>query len=242
MKRFDRLKTIQLVILITLTAVALITILRDTDLYYLIAADPHVRLLCGLLWIVLAVSFGFLFYDFNSYSDLKRENMELDQAIYADALTGIANRYSVDVYIGQYLDRALPERMVCITLDLTSLARINHQSGHAGGDAAILAFSGILQRDAGEQCFVGRNGGNKFVVIFEDCTEKQTETWIEKVSGQVREYNSTHAEAPLICRAGIASCEADQVQSITELVALSDRRAARSDAGEPGRTADIGKA
>ena len=49
--------------------------------------------------------------------------MELDVAIYSDALTGIANRYSVDVYLGRFLNKPLPEDIGCVTIDLTNLFR-----------------------------------------------------------------------------------------------------------------------
>ncbi|MBR2562737.1 MAG: hypothetical protein IKE31_11415, partial [Eubacterium sp.] len=116
MKRFDRIKTIQLVILIALVCVALVTILRSPELFRSIAADPEIRGLSIILWLVCGLSFLFLLYDFNSYTGLKRENMELDNAVYSDALTGIANRYSVDVYIGKYLNIPLPEDMGCVTI------------------------------------------------------------------------------------------------------------------------------
>lgn len=102
MKRFDRIKTVQLALLIVFALAALLTVLGDAVLYAQIASDAHTRLLAILLWLLLGLSFVFLLYDFSSYANLKRENLELDNAIYADALTGIANRYSVDVYIAQY--------------------------------------------------------------------------------------------------------------------------------------------
>ena len=50
MKRFEWIKTIQLGIYFLLTVIALVTIFRDDALYQTIASDPHVRLLCGILW------------------------------------------------------------------------------------------------------------------------------------------------------------------------------------------------
>ena len=181
MKRFDKIKTIQLLVLIVLAAVAVLLIVRDTELYHLMAANPHVKMLGALLWILLAGSFLFLFYDFNSFADLRRENMELDHAVYSDALTGMANRYSVDVHIGQFLNKPLPADLGCITLDLVSLSGINRRHGHSGGDAAIQAFSDILLAAANGVCFVGRNGGNKFVAIFRDCTQARLQQFLEKV-------------------------------------------------------------
>ena len=225
MKRFDRIKTIQLIILIALAAAALVTILRSPELYHMIASDPQVRALCVILWLVCGLSFLFLLYDFNSYTGLKRENMELDNAMYSDALTGIANRYSVDVYIGQYLNKPLPRDMGCVTVELVNLAEINGRLGHSGGDAAIQAFSEILQGAATGVCFIGRNGGNKFLAIFRDCSQKRIDTFVTAIKEKTEERNTLHADAAIAYRIGTAFNEGEEVHTLTELVALSDRRA-----------------
>ncbi|MBQ9152811.1 MAG: diguanylate cyclase [Solobacterium sp.] len=224
MKKFDTVKTVQLVLTILLACTALITILRDTELYSMIAVNPHVRLLAFVLWIVLGLSFLFLLYDFNSYSDLKRENLELDHAVYSDALTGIANRYSVDVYIGKFMNQPLPEDIGCVTIEITNLSEINAKLGHEGGDEAIQIFSDILRTAANGVCFIGRNGGNKFLAIFRECSEARLEKFCSSVEAQVQARNEL-LEVPLRYSAGRAFHEGDAVHTITELVALSDRRA-----------------
>lgn len=225
MKRFDLIKTIQLIILIALVCGALEVILHSPELFHQIAADPQLRALSIILWLVCGLSFLFLLYDFNSYTGLKRENMELDNAIYSDALTGIANRYSVDVYIGQYLNTPLPRDMGCVTIDLTNLAEINEHLGHEGGDAAIQAFSSILQNAATGVCFIGRNGGNKFLAIFRDCSRKRLDTFAAAVRENTAERNAMHRDAAIAYSIGIAFDEGEEVHTLTELVALSDRRA-----------------
>ena len=187
MKRFDRIKTLQLILLVLIAAAALWVIWKDPELYEMIAVHPHVRILAMLLWILLGISFLFLLVDFHSWSDIRRENMELDNAIYSDALTGIANRYSVDVYIGQYLNKPLPEDMGCVTLELTNLAELNAAVGHDGGDAAIQAFADILQSASSGACFIGRNGGNRFLAIFRDCSQKRLNRFLETVEKQVED-------------------------------------------------------
>ena len=250
MKKFEILKTIQLILFIILTATALVTVFRDDELYQTIAADPHVRLLSMLLWIALGLSFLFMFFDFGSYTDLKRENIELDQAVYADALTGVANRYSCDAYLSQYQGKPLSKDMGCITLDLTSLQEINEIEGHEGGDQAIRSFSDILTT-AGEPlmntggknasgdgaqhrgCFIGRNGGNKFLIIIRNCTEKKLETYLQSVQQQVEELNKNR-KARLTYTEGSALAAGSGVTSLTALVALSDHLAMQKQEQENG--------
>ncbi len=225
MKRFDIVKTVQLVLLALIAAAALGTVLWDAELYARLASDPHTRRLGILMWVLLGVSFVFLFYDFNSYSDLKRENIELDNAVYSDALTGVANRHSVDVYLAHFIGKSVPEDMGCVTLELTNLSDLNARLGHNGGDDAIQAFSDVLVRSVSGACFLGRNGGNKFVAIFRDCTDTRIERFLNAVQEGVAGHNAATPEAEILYSTGVAFREGAAVSTVTELVALSDRRA-----------------
>ena len=225
MKKFDRIKTIQLLLLIAITAASLVVILRNSELYALIATNMAARTISVLLWLTLGLSFLFLLYDFSSYADMRRENSELDNAVYSDALTGIANRYSVDAYIGQFLGKPLPEDMGVVTIDMTNRSEINKAHGHSGGDMAIQEFASILQTAAGRACFIGRNGGNKFVAIFRDCTETRLERFLDSVESLTEERNTLHEDARIRYSAGKAFNEGEDISTVTELVALSDKRA-----------------
>ena len=225
MKRFDLIKTIQLLLFAVLAVAALVTVLRGTELSREIAAGGAARILAVLLWITLGVSFLFLFYDFNSFSELRRENMELDNAVYSDALTGIANRYSVDQYIGQFQNKPLPPDMGCVTVALYGLSEINSKLGHSAGDSAIREFSEILMNAANGICFIGRNGGNKFVAIFRDCTLQRLSSFQQRLTEGLASYNHGNPDARMHCRIGVAFQEDPEVRTVTELVALSDRRA-----------------
>ena len=225
MKRFDRLKSLQLALLIAFTVVALVSIIRDPGLYDLIATNRAAKTLSAILWMTLIVSFLFLLYDFSSYADMRRENTELDNAVYSDALTGIANRYSVDAFIGQFAGKPLPEDMGVVTIEMINIQEINKAHGHSGGDLAIQSFATILQNAAGRICFIGRNGGNKFVAFFRDCTDAKLERFLDRVKLLTEERNAMHDDMPIKYTAGTAFNEGEAAGTLTELVALSDRRA-----------------
>ena len=225
MKKFDLVKTVQLILLIVITVTALVLILRDPDLYALIATDRTAKTISAILWVTLGISFLFLLYDFNSYAEMRRENMELDNSVYSDALTGMANRYSVDAYIGQFLGKPLPEDMGVVTLQMTSIGEINKVYGHTGGDLALQAFATILEEATESNCFIGRNGGNKFVAIIRDCTDSRIERFLQSVRKATDDRNKEHPDAVLEYVEGVAFNEDSTVGSVNELVALSDKRA-----------------
>ena len=224
MNRFRIIKTIQLMLVIVLTVASLLVVFLNHDVYTMIASDPAVRCVAVFLWVVLGISFLFLYYDFSSYAGIRRQTADLDNAVYSDTLTGVANRYSVDLYLGQFTGKALPPDMGCVTLQMTNLEEINRQHGHGGGDSAIQIFSDILKDASAGICFIGRNGGNKFLAIFRECSQDKLDHFLADVKERVDAGNSNRDLEIQYC-AGTAFDEGSSVSSVTELVALSDHRA-----------------
>ncbi len=233
MKRPGAIKTIQFIICLLLTAAALYCIFSDSRLYQLIAQDPQARTLAFLLWLSLGVSYVFLFLDFRSYAALKRENSELDAAVYTDPLTGTANREGCDAFIARYAQNTMPEGMGCITLILSNLHEINKREGRDGGDRALRQFADVLTEAAGADgpagsrsgdVFIGRNGGDKFLVIMRNDAGRKIPDLLHKMSEILR---SREAEGKGILQytAGSASAGVDDVRSLAVLAALSDKRA-----------------
>ncbi|MDO4485014.1 MAG: GGDEF domain-containing protein [Bacillota bacterium] len=224
MKKFDVYKTIQLIIFVCLTGLGLLIVIGDSELYQLIANNSHIRILCILLWASLGLSFLFTFMDFSLFSAFKREYRELDFAVYSDPVSGIANRYSCDAVIEKYLDKPLPDSLGCIMFDLSNIRDINDRYGHMQGNNAIREFSSILKSASIDLCFVGRNGGNKFLAIFEDCSNRKIKEFIDAVNTKVSQNNASSESIPIEYRYGIAFHEGSDATNINELIALSNNR------------------
>ena len=111
MKKFDTLKTIQLIVFIAMTVACIIIVFMNKNLFHLIASQGDVRLMCILLWLTLVLVFLFTFIDFSLFASFKHDYSELDYAVHSDPVAGIANRYSSDAIIEPYLDKPLPENM-----------------------------------------------------------------------------------------------------------------------------------
>ncbi len=232
MKKFDVFKTIQLALFVLLAGAGLLIILTDQALYRTIANDTRVRALCILLWAALVLSFLFIFMDFSLFSTFKKDFRELDYAVSSDPVSGIANRYSCDGIIEKYLDQPLPRNIGCIMFDLTNIREINRTLGHVRGNELIHDFSGILQASSMNLCFVGRNGGNKFMALFENCTAQKLATFLERVESKVSLYNENSESAPIVYKYGVAYRENEAVQTITDLIALSNHRIYVKEAGK----------
>ena len=224
MKKFDTLKTIQLIVFIAMTVACIIIVFMNKNLFHLIASQGDVRLMCIMLWLTLVLVFLFTFIDFSLFASFKHDYSELDYAVHSDPVAGIANRYSSDAIIEPYLDKPLPENMGCIMLELSNIKEINELYGHVQGNKLIRDFSNILKLTSVNLCFVARNGGNKFLALFEEGTEEKIEVFLSRIDQKVSANNSSPDAYPINYRYGIAFREGEKANTITDLIALSNRR------------------
>lgn len=224
MKKFDMFKTIQLILFFILAGVGLYIIFTDKELYRLIATNPHIRAICALLWAVLAMAFIFIFLDFTLFSTFKKDYKELNYVVSSDPVAGIANRYSCDAIIEKHLDKPLPADMGCVMFELSNIRDINRVYGHLAGNNIIHDFSDILHSASINVGFVGRNGGNKFLALIENCEIEKLNSFLECVDQRVKNHNLAENAISICYEYGIAFHEDSSVKTITELIALSNQR------------------
>ena len=226
MKKLNFFKTMQLVVMLAFLAVCVWLIFFQRELYHEIAQDPNLKMLSGMLWACFGLSLIFIFIDFLTMADYKRDFRELDFAVHSDPVSGLANRNSCDGIIERYADRPVPKGVGCVMLELSNIRFINGKYGHAKGNAVIRDFSNILKMSSVSLCFVGRNGGNKFLAIFEESDRQQIDRFLERIGQKIDVYNEKNPNIPIEYSCGIAFDEPEKL-SITQLVALADRRIQR---------------
>lgn len=222
MKKFSVMKILQLILMLAFLAVCVYLLFFERDLFHTIAQDENLRMACGMLWACFALEFIFIFVDFGVFSDYKRDFRELNFAVHSDPLSGLANRSGCDAIIDKYLDQPLPKGIGCVMFDLTNIRAINEAYGHAEGNKLIQDFSNILKMASVSLCFVGRNGGNKFLAVFEESGREQADKFLGRIAQKVRAHNEKTPEKPIEYAYGVAFDE--DVKQITELIALANRR------------------
>ena len=89
-------------------------------------------------------------------------------------------------------------------------------------------FSGILSTAAVSLCFVGRNGGNKFLAIFENCTDEKLNTFLDRVTDRVDQYNQASDSISMEYRIGKAMNRDEHLEQITKLISLANSRIPKS--------------
>jgi diguanylate cyclase (GGDEF)-like protein len=98
---------------------------------------------------------------------LESRTRELEEETRHDGLTGLYNR--------SYLDQTIQEEFRCaqqrgwplaiIFVDLDHFKKINDTYGHPAGDLVLKSTAKLLQTSVRDTDFVGRYGGEEFVVI-----------------------------------------------------------------------------
>lgn len=227
MKKFNTFKIVQLILLIILTAVSLYMLMQPEVKQYIFDSTPA-TILFIIVWAVLLVTFIFLLIDFSLISSMKMNYHNLYDVAYSDPLSGIPNRFSCDTIIEKYYDKKLPDDIACVMIDLSNLPEINTLYDHRTGNKVLKDFSGILSTAAVSLCFVGRNGGNKFLAIFENCTDEKLNTFLDRVTDRVDQYNQASDSISMEYRIGKAMNRDEHLEQITKLISLANSRIPKS--------------
>lgn len=233
MKKFNTFKFVQLTILIILTIFSFYLLMQPDIKQYIFSSTPA-TILFIMVWIVLLVNFIFLLIDFNLISSIKLNYHNLYDVAYADQLSGIPNRFSCDTIIEKYYDKLLPEDIGCVMIDLTNLPEVNSLYNHTVGNKLLKDFSSILSTAAVSLCFVGRNGGNKFLAIFENCTGEKIQAFLDRIEDRVSQHNQAPDSISIEYQIGSALNSEEHLDQITRLISLANNRIAETTDSERG--------
>lgn len=99
---------------------------------------------------------------------LEQAHVRLRQQVAMDPLTGLANRRALFDAIEDPQQRL--RRAGVLLIDLDHFKRINDRYGHAVGDAVLVDFAGVLQREVRQDCLCARYGGEEFLVLLDDAS------------------------------------------------------------------------
>lgn len=151
------------------------------------------------------------------------EQRILSTLAYTDPLTSINNRTKYEEYLEELVFKKC-ENISIFSFDLNNLKKINDSNGHESGDEYIRGFAKTLKKVFETQGFIGRIGGDEFIVILE---KKITDynNYIEKMQtifSQCIEKEKFEFEASFAY--GYANNDIDESNEIEALISLSDKR------------------
>lgn len=90
-------------------------------------------------------------------------------------------------------------------LDLNDLKKVNDTLGHEMGDIMIMNFAKLLRKVVPLRYFVGRFGGDEFIVIAEHISGKEeAEQLVNDIKEMILKFNGLRGEFQISYACGVA--------------------------------------
>ena len=142
------------------------------------------------------------------YALIRHEKDEnLRQLALVDELTQLYNRRGFLSVFQHYLKIAQRENkdMLLLMVDMDRLKVINDTYGHLEGDRAIADTAGILKETFRSSDLIGRIGGDEFVVLAVQASDKNVRGIEERLQANIDLYNQAAQSFKLSLSVGITS-------------------------------------
>lgn len=150
------------------------------------------------LWMFAAFSFGVmtaLILEKNN-KRIFLDARKLEQLATVDKLSGLYNRMKIETYCDMEIDRAerYNEIFSMILIDIDYFKEINDAHGHNIGDRVISNISKVLQSSIRCVDYVGRWGGEEFLILLPKTTAQQAFQIAEKIRITIMEEDFSPAQ------------------------------------------------
>ncbi|MIG38639.1 GGDEF domain-containing protein [Salmonella enterica subsp. enterica] len=148
----------------------------------------------------------------------------LDVMAHQDALTGTANRRSMESFLEDALCQAVP--FALIMLDVDYFKHYNDHYGHQAGDACLAKVAGVMKRSVRTTAdLVARYGGEEFVVVLPSSSLNDAALVAERIQTNLRETALPHVASAIsetvTVSMGLTLSTADD--SVASIIARADK-------------------
>lgn len=169
-------------------------------LYFMNTGKTFSKPMCIIMACILSaffiLSIVFLVYDLKQLKRFSGFSKQWEQMAYIDK-SGIHNRYSLDLLFQSYSTPESLENVGCCLFTIKNLEEINKKAGRDAGDEVIKDFCNILDESGAKYGFVGRNGGNEFIIVLENCTKATMSLIYAAMDKRLHFYNERHPLLPI---------------------------------------------
>ena len=196
----------------------------DTSLKQFVRRHALLAIFLAVLMTVIIGSF--IAYYLNSKRrelTFMQSALELNKKIYIDFATGLPNKNKCEDMTAS--QEPLRKPTACAMFDLNGLKNVNDNLGHDMGDRMIYTFATLLKQAVPNKYFVGRFGGDEFILIANNVGSKQEiEQLIAHITQHIEAFNQQNADFKLSYAYGFAySGDYDKI-SIQELLHIADEK------------------
>lgn len=175
-------------------------------------------IVCSLMMVALML--------FSSIQNrkLSKANSVLSYTAYLDKHTGLPNKSKCEELLNA--PEELDLSTACIMFDLNNLKKINDAMGHQAGDDMIKGFAKLLRKATPPTDFVGRYGGDEFIIILTEVTPGEVDAFLEKLGRMTADYNRSGTQfmpvIPLSYAAGYGHSAQVPHSNMADLLKVAD--------------------
>ncbi|WP_369921293.1 transporter substrate-binding domain-containing protein [Marinomonas polaris] len=123
--------------------------------------------------------------------DIEEKNKELNRLALTDNLTTLFNRRKLEELIQAEIDKGYHvDNSFCLSiLDIDHFKEVNDKYGHQRGDSVLVEIASVLKDSLRITDYVGRYGGEEFIIIFPESSIEDVKLIIEGVRLKIAQYD-----------------------------------------------------
>ena len=177
----------------------------------------------GMIFCALVI-IGLSIFSSIQNRKLSNANSELSHTAFLDKHTDLPNKSKCEELLSA--PGELDLSTACIMFDLNNLKKVNDAMGHQAGDNMIRDFAQLLRKAVPPTEFVGRYGGDEFVVIMNGVTPGEVDAFLEKLAKMTVDHNRSGTQLmsviPLSYAAGFAHSAQVPNSTMASLLKVAD--------------------
>lgn len=171
----------------------------------------------------------------NLEQSLREARDEMELLATRDALTELYNRRTITEHAASELERARREekQLAFVLLDVDHFKTVNDRFGHLVGDDALRQIAQVLRESRRQYDWVGRWGGEEFLVILPNTTRQQAYEVAERLRKRIADQHLQvqGKQQNLSASFGIAVAEPGHTYSLDFLLQQADHALYQAKAG-----------
>ena len=127
--------------------------------------------------------------------NMEQENKQLQEQSKTDALTGLANRFHLNIYAEHIFEACKIRRIELAVeiLDVDYFKQFNDNYGHQAGDDCIVQVAHTIRElEKYGHIFCARYGGDEFVIIYDGYDEMHVKSFARELKQRLAEKHIPH--------------------------------------------------